>query len=186
MAGVDSALNPFIARALGRRAKRGPSEFQADYAMIDAARDPRIFPALTESRVEALCLYDGPLSESIARVAPYLVRMDMGSRFVRRFADDGWGHAWGTLIRAPTSITELRRHLRTLAYVRTPGHRKLLFRYYDPRVLTVFLPICDKEQLKQIFGPIRAFVLDDPPATASRDETGALQLTAWQAPTEPV
>lgn len=37
----------------------------------------------------------------------------------------------------------------------------MLFRYYDPRVLRVFLPTCNKEELTNFFGPIQAFVLED-------------------------
>jgi hypothetical protein len=44
--------------------------------------------------------------------------------------------------------------------VQTADRRKLLFRYYDPRVLRVFLPTCDPAQLWQIFGPIQRFDME--------------------------
>src|SRR5919206_403386 len=36
----------------------------------------------------------------------------------------------------------------------------LYFRYYDPRVLNVFLPTCSGAQLKEMFGPVDAFVAE--------------------------
>lgn len=51
----------------------------------------------------------------------------------------------------------MRRHLTTLLEVRSPDRKKLFFRYYDPRVLQVFLPTCDSAQLRQVFGPIDRF-----------------------------
>ena len=40
-----------------------------------------------------------------------------------------------------------------------PGKR-LLFRYYDPRVLRVFLPTCTPAELAGFFGPIRGYLLE--------------------------
>jgi hypothetical protein len=36
----------------------------------------------------------------------------------------------------------------------------MLFRYYDPRVLRVYLPTCNAEELKTVFGPVLRFVLE--------------------------
>jgi hypothetical protein len=33
----------------------------------------------------------------------------------------------------------------------------VLFRYYDPRVLEVFLPACSAAQRKEFFGPVQHF-----------------------------
>ncbi len=107
-----------------------------------------------------MCLYDGALSPGLARVAPYLVRLEPGSRFARTFYEDGWGDAWGLVVRSKASMKALRRHFRTIAYARCDAGPKLLFRYYDVRVMRQFLPTCDATQLEQLFGPVDAFVLD--------------------------
>jgi hypothetical protein len=33
----------------------------------------------------------------------------------------------------------------------------MVFRYYDPRVLRVYLPTCNAEELATVFGPIETF-----------------------------
>ena len=39
-------------------------------------------------------------------------------------------------------------------------YENLYFRYYDPRVLRIYLPACNKEELATIFGPVRRYVLE--------------------------
>lgn len=172
------SLDSMFRRTLGRVPTRAPEGLEGDYAVVDAARDPRVYPLLQESRVESACLYDGTLSRAIAEVAPYLVRLDMGSTFVRALYANGWDHAWGIVLRTSAQLKVLRRHLRTLAYARTEEGKKLLFRYYDPRVLRIFLPTCDHAQLDEVFGPIDAFVVDGcdgaSPQVLSRGDDGAL------------
>ena len=114
----------------------------------------------TRSREESACLYDGRLPLDLAQAAPYLVRLRKDSHFTRIFYTKGWGQSWGIVLRSDASLKALRRHLRTLNYVCSSEHGKLLFRFYDPRVLRIFLPTCSAEQLKAIFGPIEAIVLE--------------------------
>jgi hypothetical protein len=64
----------------------------------------------------------------------------------------GWGRAWGIFIQSDDSIRTLRRHLRTLLRVKDEAGRYLLFRYYDPRVLRIYLPTCLDLELKSMFG----------------------------------
>ena len=49
-----------------------------------------------------------------------------------------------------------------------PTGKPLLFRYYDPRVLRVYLPTCNAEELKTLFGPVQAYIMED--------ESGAAML----------
>jgi hypothetical protein len=51
----------------------------------------------------------------------------------------------------------LKRHLRGFLMVRDPAGKRLVFRYYDPRVLRVYLPTCVDEELQSFFGPIGCF-----------------------------
>ncbi len=176
----DRKLDGLFRRALDRDVAWAPARLQGDYAVVDGARNPQIFPALMSSRAESTCLYDGVLSRGLARVAPYLVRLERGSRFARVFYEEGWNDAWGVVVRTTVGLQILRRHFRTLAYARHGSGPKLLFRYYDVRVLRVFLPTCDARQLAQVFGPVDAFVLDGTggvdPQIVSRDADGGLQI----------
>ena len=82
------------------------------------------------------------------------------NRLTATLLDDGWGRSWGVFlkIRDPAN---LRHHLRKFLKVRDEQGRKLLFRYYDPRVLRIFLPTVDAEQCAEVFGPIAAWLPED-------------------------
>jgi len=69
-------------------------------------------------------------------------------------------------VAAPLDLRGLRHHLRTFLRVRAPDGRVLYFRYYDPRVLRVYLPTCNATELKQVFGPIRRFDMESPDGRA--------------------
>lgn len=176
---ANPRLNGLFLRTLNRAVSWAPAGLDGDYVVVDGARDRRVHHAVIDSRVESACLYDGELSPRMAQVAPRIVRLEQGSRFANAFYELGWNRAWGVVLRSKASLMNVRKHLRTLAYARTEDGKKLIFRYYDARVLRVFLPTCDAHQLSQMFGPIDAFVLDasdgDVPRVFSRDDAGQLQ-----------
>lgn len=37
----------------------------------------------------------------------------------------------------------------------------MLFRFYDPRVLRLYLPSCTTEELDRVFGSVERFILED-------------------------
>ena len=55
----------------------------------------------------------------------------------------------------------LRDHFRRLVMVRGPEGQRLLFRFYDPRVLRVFAPNCDADQVKELFGPVARYMMEE-------------------------
>ncbi len=134
----------------------------AVYAILDGAGIANLLDKLYgEPQPEFACLYRGEIAPDIAEVAPYLVKLEAGSDFLRWVAS-GWGNAWGIFVVVPAEldISAVRRHLRKLNLVAGPDGETLMFRYYDPRVLRDFLPTCDAGQLREIFGPIRR-ILDE-------------------------
>lgn len=133
------------------------------FAVLDAARDETIFATLYARQAElwVRSLYQGETAARLAEVAPYLVRLDAGSWVERWVLESGWGHAWGILLWSAETPDRLRRHFRKLTVVTMDDGERWLFRFYDPRVLRVFLPTCDAEQLGQVFGPVRAYCLED-------------------------
>jgi hypothetical protein len=127
------------------------------WMILDAARGSRVFSMLLECRLDYVCLYRGPLHPEIELAAPYLVQLDYEYRHTRRLLKEAWGRSWGVFLRSDTRIERLRRHLRTLLLVRDSTGRQLLFRYYDPRVLRVYLPTCTPMELETVYGPIQRF-----------------------------
>ncbi len=127
------------------------------WMILDAARDPRIFGMLLESYLDYECLYGGFVPRALEAVAPYLVQLEYEDRRTRRLLDYAWGSSWGVFLKCDTRLDLLRRHLRGFLTVRDPSGQRMIFRYYDPRVLRVYLPSCAGEELRTVFGPIEGF-----------------------------
>ena len=52
-------------------------------------------------------------------------------------------------------------HFRKFLLVTTEPDKEFFFRFYDPRVLRIFLPTCDVKQLREFFGPVEKFICED-------------------------
>lgn len=137
------------------------NDFQPLYAVLDAARDPLVLARLLYSQAQYQSLYKGPAGDSLAQVAPYLVRLTADSPFLETLVAEGWGKSWGVYLTCNSEFAELRRHLRHFLEVWHPDGKQVYFRFYDPRVLRVYLPSCAPEEIKQFLGPIGAYLMED-------------------------
>ncbi len=138
----------------------GQARHASVWAVLDCARDPAIYRLLLESRLEFLCLYSGRLPRELELVAPHIVELPPGHRFTQRLLDEGWGRSWGVFVVIEDPLA-LRPHLRKFLKVQDEQGRRMLFRFYDPRVLNAFLPSCTPEELIDFFGPVSAFLAED-------------------------
>ncbi|HKR05898.1 MAG TPA: DUF4123 domain-containing protein, partial [Bacteroidia bacterium] len=80
--------------------------------------------------------------------------------FAEWFQSEGFGKAWGIFAISNLSIDELIIHLRKFLNVNSADDKEIGFRLHDPRVLRVFLPTCDAEELKKIFGPVKMYAME--------------------------
>jgi len=144
-----------LARIEGNLWPDGPR--QNVWMILDGARSIDVFRMLIECHLEYTCLYSGPLSPELEIAAPYLVQLDHGYRDTHRFIRRAWGESMGVFFKSETSLKKLRRHLREFLVVRDEKGRRMVFRYYDPRVLRVYLPTCYASELRTVFGPIECF-----------------------------
>src|SRR5712692_5681713 len=139
------------------------------FAILDGASVGDLLTPLYEHHPEFECLYRGELQPDIAEVAPYLVQLEQGTEFTKWVLEQGWGNHWGIFAVADAELPVMRRHFRRFLTVHDPDGKPLYFRYYDPRVLRAYLPTCNAEELKTMFGLIECFLLEDEnPATALR------------------
>jgi hypothetical protein len=135
-----------------------PSVTGEVYAILDGARDERIVASFPDSELEWRCLYEeDAIAGELKQVAPYVIRLQPWSRYTQWLFSSGWGKSWGILCAAPIGLVELRRHLRRFLLVKDEGGRQLYFRYYDPRVLRLYLPTCNPAETETVFGPITRF-----------------------------
>ncbi len=147
------------------------------FAVLDGASIPDLRMSLHRHQPEHVCLYRGELAPDMAEVAPYLVRLELNSEFTNWVLTQGWGQHWGIFAIVPADMREMRQHFRRFLTVYDPNGKPLVFRYYDPRVLRVYLPTCNSEELTTVFGPVTSFILEDEnPNTALRFRTAAGSL----------
>ena len=133
------------------------------YAILDGAQVPDLPQRLHASGLEHICLYRGKIPDDLAQVAPYLVVLKRDDEFTRYILELGWGKAWGIYARADTErgLQEIRKHFRTFLMVERPNGGPMYFRYYDPRIMRVYLPTCNREEQRIVFGPLHSYVIED-------------------------
>jgi hypothetical protein len=130
------------------------------FAILDAARERKVLALLRASDAEHRSLYDGAEGEILAEEAPYLVRLPPDSRLLPVLVRGGWGESWGVYLTSTRPLAEVRRHFRRFLMVRDESGRELYFRFYDPRVLRRFLPMCTALQASEMFGDVSAYLME--------------------------
>lgn len=146
------------------------ARLQPNFLLLDAAQGPEVLQFLTSHSTEFQCLYDGQKAFELAPYAPYLTRIP-GSQdafaWLQAFLKSGWGQSWAVFLSSSASLTEVRAHLRRFLYVQNSERKQLYFRFYDPRVLRMFLPTCSAEQLRDFFGPVTQMIAEGAGQTSS-------------------
>lgn len=143
------------------------------YAVLDGASVEQLPQLLWEHEPANICLYRGELEPDMAAVAPYLVKLEYDCPFAKLVCEKGWGNHWGifALTPAEVDIRVLRKHFRRFLMVNNPDGKTVYFRYYDPRVLRTYLPTCNTEEIKTIFGPVDNYITED------EDSSGLLRFS---------
>ena len=135
-------------------------DFQPLYALLDASREPSVLKVILESKEEHQSLYEGPQGAQLAHFAPYLVRVPPKSLLLDTLVEQAWSKSWGVFVTCDMPLKELRIHFRHFLTVKLPDGTQVYFRYYDPRVLRLFLPTCLPEETTQFFGPVKQFLIE--------------------------
>lgn len=130
------------------------------YAVLDGAAIPDLLDQLYGAAPpQFICLYAGDLEPDVTESAPYLVQLQRGTPFTTWLLTEGWGKDWGIFALSAADFRTVRKHFRTFLMVKDARDVPFYFRYYDPRVFRVFLPMADPAQLQLVFGPISAYLI---------------------------
>jgi len=135
-------------------------EERCNFVVLDGAISPAVRDLLNLAGVFYQSLYEGEKAAELAPHGPFLVELTQGSILTPFLVKAAWGKSWGIFAVAKLSFDEMRKHLRRFLIVNTEDGKRLLFRFYDPRVLRTFLPTCDSDQRKEFFGPIQLFLAE--------------------------
>lgn len=140
------------------------------YAVLDGASVLDLPTRIYEMRPPAVCLYRGELEPDIAEVAPYLVELKPEMTFTNWLFAECAGKHWGIFARSALSLIGMRKHFRRFLTVYDENGNPLLFRYYDPRVLTKFLPTCEETELSDLFSRVASYFAESGAAELLRFE----------------
>ena len=131
-----------------------------NYVLLDAARLVQNLQKAKQINTSFDCLYIGYSTTELNDVAPYLFTFPGNNEFTSWIYEKGWGDSWGIIVQTTIRFEECWKHFRKFLLVKTEDGEELYFRFYDPRVLKIFLPTCDKDQILEFFGPIESFIVE--------------------------
>lgn len=131
-----------------------------NYFVLDAAQIEHELNLAIYLNKDYQCLYHGESSETLKYVAPYLFQHSRNSDFSQWLLQTKQQIGAGIFFHAKANFEQVYRHLRTLLYITTEEGEELYFRFYDPFVTSIFLPTCDRNQIREFFGPIEFIVVE--------------------------
>lgn len=130
------------------------------FILLDSARiEQNLFDA-KQLNLGFKSLYNSNIEPTHSDVAPYLFTFSDNQPFRSWFFENGWGNAWGVIVSTKVSFEDCWKHFRKFLLVKTEDGQELYFRFYDPRVLKIFLPTCDGKQIMEFFGPVDKFIVE--------------------------
>ena len=137
------------------------------YALLDAAHGDLALKQLATvcqevGDLEYEVLGPGRTDDELFSRSAFLVPCPSDSDLPGWLCTEGLGKGYGVLLTSEASAGELAAHLHPLTVVRDERDRTLLFRFYDPRVLRVYLPTCTPWELRRFFGPVESFLAEAP------------------------
>ncbi|WP_395344295.1 DUF4123 domain-containing protein [Ningiella sp. W23] len=125
------------------------------YAVVDGAACPELRFQIHEFKPQSTCLWSGKLAPDIEEVAPYLVLLERDSELTDWMLKNGCANFWNIFVASSLVLKDMRKQIRKLLLVRSPSGKSMVFRFFDPRVLETFLPLCDEAQLQMFFSGIQ-------------------------------
>jgi hypothetical protein len=132
------------------------------YTVIDGASAPILLGKIAEYEPKYTCLFRGELSIEMAEVAPYMVKLKPDDDFTNWLLEYATEYPCCIFAQTDKDFLALRKHFRSFLRVESPEGETLHFRYYDPRVLNVYLPSCEEEDNKILYADVieRYFLFD--------------------------
>ncbi len=153
-----------------------PNDGEHTYAIIDGASCEDMLEKLDEFAPRHYCLYAGEIEPDVEEVAPHVVELLPGHPCTEWLLAQSPGKHWGIFARSSAGLRAVRKHFRTFLLVKSPQGKSWYFRYYDPRVLRMYLPTCNAQEITHLFGPVSTYLTetDEGSVTCWRHAGGAL------------
>ena len=134
---------------------------QHAYIVADGAALDGLLGVLEMNKAEYCCLYNDSINDTMASVAPYLIKAEQNSPLLDWLLNH-WGQFFGIVAIIPVSVSfeQVKEYFHSLLLVKHPAGRAVYFRFYDPRVVRLFFPITNNKQVPLLFGPYTYWIVE--------------------------
>ncbi len=105
--------------------------------------------------------------------------LSKSSVLLESLVQDGWGKHWGIYLTSLAPFETVLAHLQQLLWVQMETKERLYFRFYDPRILKVFLPTLTVMEQQRWFGPVRRWLVADKPGSEGKVLEYVSELGIW-------
>ena len=131
------------------------------YCILDGASNKTVYPMLKSNKWDYTCLYKKKIHfegdrmvEELAATAPYLLLLDPAKMNMESIIRERLGKNQMFFFESSAPKEELHNHCSSMLKAMDEEGKVINFRYYDPRILRVYLPTCTDEELYLFFGDI--------------------------------
>lgn len=130
------------------------------YAIVDSARNEDVFKYLLSDNVDYRSLFHGTTDIKFFGVSGFLVACEKDSVLFNWLTNEAWGESCSIFLLAKTSFNDILKHFQRFNRVYLEDDDVVYFRYYDPRVLRIYLPTCNEKEINLFFGEIESFLME--------------------------
>ena len=132
------------------------------YGVLDCSRAPELYEHVGRLSPESAdCLFAGRIAEEVRAVSPHVVELAPTDPLSRLWRTRGWGQAWGILFSSRANLPTVRRRLRHFTQAKLPGGTgPVLFRFWDPRVFRVYMPLVEPADVAAWFKDIDRYIVE--------------------------
>jgi hypothetical protein len=130
------------------------------YAIVDSALNEEIFRYFLISNIRYRSLYQGTVDQQSWGVSGFLVECKKESELFKWMTTKAWGNSCSVFFTSRSSFDDLFKHFQKFNRVYLEDDEVVLFRYYDPRVLRIYLPTCNRYEIETFFGEINSFLVE--------------------------
>lgn len=131
------------------------------FGIIDSARNDEVFRYLVTGNVKYKSLFEGTMDVQSYGVSGFLVECKKESPLFHWMTSEAWGTNCCIFFTSNASFDDLFSHFQKFNRVYIEDEDVVLFRYYDPRVLRVYLPSCRSNEIDLFFGEVVTFFAED-------------------------
>jgi hypothetical protein len=130
------------------------------YAIVDSARNEEIYKYFLTDNITYRSLFQGKMDVKLFGVSGFLVKCRKDSIVFNWLTTEALGDSCSIFFITKAHFEEVFRHLQKFNRVYLEDDDIVYFRYYDPRILRLYLPSCNNKEIRAFFGEIESFFME--------------------------